>query len=114
MVTVTEMFTIVTLSERDKTLEENNQEVKDLNTVKILFFVPHENIRTSGVFASQVLGLARYCVSLGAECLVFHFAPEEKESCIEIEPHIQLLNSKKNAKDSNVFTVVGAVENIAE
>ena len=113
-VTVTEMFAIVALSERDRTLEEHNQEVKDLNTVKILFFVPHENIRTSGVFASQVLGLARYCVSLGAECLVFHFAPEEKESCIEIEPHVQLLNSTKNAKGSNVFTVVGTVKNIAE
>ena len=44
---------------------------------RILFYVPEGNVETNGVYASQVLGLARYCVRLGASCLVFQWSPQD-------------------------------------
>lgn len=86
-----------------------NKMSTDLAQSRILFFVPHENVKTSGVFASQVLGLARFCANLGAESLIFHYAPDEEESCIEIEPHIKLLNSTEKTRHYSIFTVVRAI-----
>lgn len=42
-----------------------------LSSTRILFFIPENNVETNGVYASQVLGLARYCASQGAQCLIF-------------------------------------------
>lgn len=48
---------------------------KSLAHSRILFYIPEGNVETSGVYASQVLGLARYCVKIGAKCLIFQWAP---------------------------------------
>lgn len=86
---------------------------KSLDGKRILFFAPQENVQLGGVFASQVLGLARYCARLGAECLIFHHAEGEVQDCIPYESGIRLLSKSEPWVKTNVFTVVRAVEDVA-
>ncbi len=62
---------------------------------RILFYIPEGNVETNGVYASQVLGLARFCVTLGAKCLIFQHIPKdvtpEDGHPTEIEPGIMIV-----------------------
>lgn len=62
---------------------------------RILFYIPEGNVETNGVYASQVLGLARFCVTLGAKCLIFQHIPkdgvQEDWQPKEVEPGIRVV-----------------------
>ncbi len=62
------------------------------NAIAVLFFIPEGNIQTNGVYVSQVLGLARFCVSMGARCLIVQFNPDDKRTSFSIEPGIDVAN----------------------
>ena len=85
-----------------------------LQGVRILFFIPQANAQTNGVLASQVVGLARYCVTLGAECLVFHHAKGEVQDCVELEKGIRFLSLSGERPKTNIFNVVRGIEGIVE
>ncbi len=85
-----------------------------LKGTRVLFFMPHGDAQRGGVFASQVMGFARYIIGLGAECLIFHCAPDRIQNGEEIEPHLRLLNLKEPAGHTNVLTCVRYYRNIAE
>ena len=59
---------------------------------RILFFVPENNVEKNGVYASQVLGLARYCANQGARCLIFHYDPAGKAGIRALEPGIDIVS----------------------
>ena len=79
---------------------------------RILFFIPQANAQTDGVLASQVVGLARYCVKLGAKCLVFHHAKGEVQECVELEEGIKFLSLSGERPKTNIFNVVKGIEGI--
>lgn len=63
---------------------------------RILFFIPESNVRVNGVYASQVLGLARFCVTQGAKCLIVQYDPEDTRSEYNLESGIDVLNEVQN------------------
>jgi len=85
-----------------------------LEQARVLFFMPHGDAQRGGVFASQVMGLARYIVGRGAECLIFHCAPDRVQNGEEVYPHVRLLNLKEPVPHTNVFSCVRYYERVAE
>lgn len=79
---------------------------------RILFFVPHENATTGGVFASQVLGLAQYCTKLGAKSLIFHAAEGESREIVVRDDGVSLLSMGERKVKTTVFNVVKYVQEI--
>ncbi len=88
--------------------------MNSLKGVRVLFFMPHGDAQLGGVFASQVMGFARYIVGEGAECLIFHCAPDRVQNGEEIYPHLRLLNLKEPIPHTNVLTCVRYYESVAE
>lgn len=59
---------------------------------RVLFYIPEGNVETNGVYASQILGLARYLVTLGAECLIWQYLPNATHDDVVLEDGIRVLN----------------------
>ena len=81
---------------------------------RILFFTPGGDARCGGVFASQVTGLARYCVQLGAETLIFHRTKGDRQDCEEFERGIRLLSIDHWYPSTNLFNVAKVYRKEAE
>lgn len=66
--------------------------MQDLSKSRVLFFVPGSSVLNYGTFASQVLGMARALVRLGAQCAILHKQKDADKKKTELEPGISLLN----------------------
>ncbi len=82
--------------------------MKELQAKRILFYVPESNVETNGVYASQVLGLARFLVKhQSAQVLIVQYAPQSPTADVELrelEPSITLLNDTRKRGYVSLFT----------
>lgn len=67
-----------------------------LDGKRILFYIPEGNIETNGLYISQVLGLIRYCVSIGAQCMVFQTLEGARSDTYELEPGIRVVSDRNH------------------
>ena len=74
--------------------ESDVLEFDPLSGKRILFFIPEGNVITNGLYISQVLGLIRYCVSLGMRCMVFQSYEQAQADQYELEHGIQVVSDR--------------------
>ena len=61
---------------------------------RVLFYIPEGNVETNGLYISQVLGLVRYCVSLGMQCMVFQAYEKAECELYELEDGIRVISDR--------------------